>query len=71
MLPVLPPRVEEEPDSGKFLTDKEKLQAFRTSYQYIYLKQKLYFAFEDQEEAIMLIFREFLLFSQNYRQIFP
>jgi hypothetical protein len=38
MLPVLPDKVEIEPDSGKYLTDVEKLCAFRTSYQYISLK---------------------------------
>ena len=52
MLPVLPQRVEIEPDSEEYLTVPEKLMAFRTSYQYISLKQKLLFAFEDQEEAI-------------------
>ena len=52
MLPVLPEKVEVEPESGKTLSDLEKLVAFRTRYQYISLKQKLLFAFEDQEEAV-------------------
>ena len=47
MLPVLPEAVPIEPESNEFLTDIEKLVAFRTSYQYISLKQKLFFAFED------------------------
>lgn len=47
MLPVLPEQVPVEPESNEFLTDLEKLVAFRTSYQYISLKQKLFFAFED------------------------
>ena len=38
MLPVLPSRVEIEPDSAEYLTDVEKLISFRTSYQYISLK---------------------------------
>ena len=52
MLPVIPDKVEKEIGSGRYLTDIEKLVAFRTSYQYISIKQKLFFAFEDQEEAI-------------------
>jgi len=71
MLPVLPDKVSVEPESNNYLSDIEKLVAFRTSYQYISLKQKLFFAFEDQEEAILLIFGEFLLFPQKERQIFP
>ena len=47
MLPVLPEKVEVEPESGQELSNLEKLVAFRTSYQYISLKQKLLFAFED------------------------
>ena len=47
MLPVLPEQVPVEPESNEYLTDIEKLVAFRTSYQYISLKQKLFFAFED------------------------
>ena len=38
MLPVLPNKVETEPDSGKYLSDTNKLIAFRRSYQYISLK---------------------------------
>ena len=53
---VLPVLQEITLDSGKALTTKETLQAFRLSSQYISLKQKLYFAFEDQEEAILCIF---------------
>ena len=71
MLPVLPDKVETAPESGIYLESLEKLIAFRTSYQYISMKQKLFFAFEDQEEAILSILREFLLFSQKDRQIFP
>ena len=71
MLPVLPENVEAESDSGVMMNEIEKLIAFRTSYQYISLKQKLFFAFEDREEAILLIFGEFLLFSDKDRQIFP
>ena len=71
MLPVLPEKVEIEPGVAKHLTAHEKLVAFRTCYQYISLKQKLFFAFEDQEEAIQLILVEFLLFSERDRQIFP
>ena len=52
MLPVIPDKVEKEIGSGRYLTDIEKLVAFRTSYQYISIKQKLFFAFEDKEEAI-------------------
>ena len=47
MLPVLPENVPIEAGSNEYLTDIEKLVAFRTSYQYISLKQKLFFAFED------------------------
>ena len=47
------------------MNEYEKLAAFRTSYQYLGLKQKLYFAFEDREEAIKLIFGEFLLYPQE------
>ena len=47
MLPVLPEHVAMESGSDQYLTDLEKLVAFRTSYQYISLKQKLFFAFED------------------------
>lgn len=53
------------------MNEVEKLVAFRTSYQYLSLKQKLYFAFEDREEAIKLIFGEFLLYPQGDHQIFP
>ena len=40
----------------------EKWVAIRASHQYLSMKQKLYFAFEDREEAIKLIFGEFLLY---------
>lgn len=71
MLPVLPEEVETEPDSGVFLNQIDKLMAFRSSYQYISLKEKLYFAFESKSEAIQLIFNEFLRFKHQDRQIFP
>lgn len=47
MLPVLPERVLVDLDSNETLDDLQKLVAFRTSYQYISLKTKLLFAFED------------------------
>ena len=47
MLPVLPEKVEIKPETDQYLSSLEKLVAFRTSYQYISLKQKLFFAFED------------------------
>ena len=47
MLPVLPERVLVDLDSNENLDDLQKLVAFRTSYQYISLKTKLLFAFED------------------------
>lgn len=47
MLPVLPEKVEIKPETDQYLEPLEKLVAFRSSYQYISLKQKLFFAFED------------------------
>ena len=47
------------------------MQAFRSSYQYISFKQKLIYSFEDQDDALQLIFKEFLLFSQKVEHIFP
>ena len=49
MLPVVPEKVEldERTNYNEFFNDMQKLIAFRTSYQYISLKQKLFFAFED------------------------
>jgi len=71
LLPVIPDKVEIELNEGKYLTELEKLVAFRTSYQYISMKQKLFFTFEDPEDAIAMIFGEFLFFSKKNRQIFP
>ena len=47
------------------------MQAFRSSYQYIGLKQKLIYSFADQDDALQLIFKEYLLFSQKVEHIFP
>ena len=50
MLPVLPDKVElddERANGQDCLNEIQKLIAFRTSYQYISLKQKLFFSFED------------------------
>ena len=44
------------------MNEIEKWVAFRASFQYLSLKQNIYFAYEDREEAIKLIFGEFLLF---------
>lgn len=52
MVPVLPKNLAAEKGSKNVYSELETLVAFRTSYQYISLKQKLYFSFEDQEEAI-------------------
>ena len=58
MLPVLPANLQVQQPGSKMvetMTDFQKLIAFRRSYQYIGMKQKLFFAFEkyeDIEEAI-------------------
>ena len=47
MLPIIPDKLETESESGVYMSEVQKHVAFRISQQYISLKQKLFFAFED------------------------
>ena len=70
LLPVIPEEVLDE-DSRTPLTELEKLLAYRYSCQFISMKTKIIFHFEDFEEAIARIFDEFMSFPERDQDLFP
>lgn len=70
LLPVIPDEVIDE-DTREEMSELDKLLAYRYSCQFISMKTKILFHFEDFEEAIARIFDEFMTFPERDQDLFP